>query len=262
VAVALVVVIVVAGVACALLARARGQAENRLAAETARARDLEGRLTEVSAERDELRSGHEWLSSANARLAADVEHQRGRADELAARLDAAGGDGVDDDGLWHLLLAHIARRWAAVAGVPPEGRAVSPGPPADQLAQALARETERLREEVGVDVELIASTAVEPAGLLGDRPADRLPVLLAAVELLGVLAASSQRVTVDVGEALVLVGEGWLDPSGELEAVRARALAAGVAVGALEVAGERVQVIVRSGAEVPGPAGMSTSGPA
>jgi len=261
VAVALVVVIVVAGVACALLARARGQAENRLAAETARARDLEGRLTEVSAERDELRSGHEWLSSANARLAADVEHQRGRADELAARLDAAGEDGVDD-GLWHLLLAHIARRWAAVAGVPPEGRAVSPGPPADQLAQALARETERLREEVGVDVELIASTAVEPSGLLGERPADRLPVLLAAVELLGVLAASSQRVTVDVGESLVLVGEGWLDPSGELEAVRARALAAGVAVGALDVAGERVQVIVRSGAEVPGPAGMSTSGPA
>jgi hypothetical protein len=28
------------------------------------------------------------------------------------------------------------------------------------------------------------------------------------------------------------------------------------------VAGERVKVIVRSGAEVPGPAGMSTSGPA
>jgi hypothetical protein len=35
-----------------------------------------------------------------------------------------------------------------------------------------------------------------------------------------------------------------------------------VAVDALDVGGERVQVTVHSGAEVPGPAGMSPSGPA
>ncbi|HET6954885.1 MAG TPA: hypothetical protein VFI47_31275, partial [Acidimicrobiales bacterium] len=155
-AIALVFVIVAAGVACGLLARARGEAQRALAAAAAQNRELEARLAALSAERDELAGSKEWLTTTNARLVTEADRQRERADELAAQLAVAPDEGTGDDGLWHLLLAHIARRWAAVAGVPPEGRGVTPGPPADQLAQALARETERLREEVGVDVELVA----------------------------------------------------------------------------------------------------------
>jgi hypothetical protein len=74
-----------------------------------------------------------------------------------------------------------------------------------------------------------------------------VPVLLAAVELLGVLAASCQQVTVELGESLVLVGEGRLDPGDELVAVRDRVAAAGVSVGPVVVDDEdpeRVEVAV------------------
>ncbi len=123
------------------------------------------------------------------------------------------------------------------------------GSAADQLREAVARETERLREEVGVDVEVVV-----PAGdtggaggverpRLGDNPADRVPALLAAVELLGVLASSAQQVTVTIGAELVLVGDGWFD-DGELAAVRDRAAAAGAVVGPIVVDGERAEVVV------------------
>jgi hypothetical protein len=136
--------------------------------------------------------------------------------------------------------------------VPPEGRTVTSGPGGAQLAEALSREVERLREEVGVDVDLVAAA---DGPRLGDDPADRVPVLLAAVEMLGVLAASCQQVTVELGETLVLVGEGRLDPGDELAAVRDRVAAAGVAVGPLKVDAEdeRVEVAVH-------PAAVSSGG--
>jgi len=246
VAIVLVIVIVVAVAACAYLARARGQVQAQLTQSEARASEAAGRLAAVTAERDELAGSKEWLTAANTRIQADADRQRDRADELATRLDAATA-GTGAEGLWQLLLAHLTRRWAAMVGVPPEGRTVTSGPGGAQLAEALSREVERLREEVGVDVDLVA-TAGGPR--LGDDPADQVPVLLAAVELLGVLAASCQQVTVELGETLVLVGEGRLDPGDELAAVRDRVAAAGVAVGPLQVdaENERVEVAVHPAA--------------
>lgn len=248
---ALVAVVVIAGVACAVLARGRADTQRRLAEVSAERARLADQLTAAVTERDDLRGQQEWLTAANHRITADAERQRERADELATRLEAAGppaerpGD-ADDDGLWRLLLAHVARRWGSVVGVPPEGRAVVSGPASAQLAEALTREVERLREEVGVDVDLVpvAAAGEQGAARLGDDPADRVPVLLAAVELLGVLASSCQQVTVEVGDTVTLVGEGRFDPAGELAAVRDRAAAAGVAVGPLvaDDEAERVEV--------------------
>jgi hypothetical protein len=251
VAIVLVIVIVVAVAACAVLARARGQVQAQLTQSEARAREAATRLAAVTAERDELAGAKEWLTAANTRIQGDADRQRERADELATRLERATA-GTSDDGLWNLLLAHLTRRWAAMVGVPPEGRTVTSGPGGAQLAEALSREVERLREEVGVDVDLVASA---DGPRLGDDPADRVPVLLAAVEMLGVLAASCQQETVEMGETLVLVGEGRLDPGDELAAVRDRVAAAGVAVGPLKVDAEdeRVEVAVH-------PAAVSSGG--
>jgi hypothetical protein len=273
VAIVLVIVIVAAGLACAVLARGRQDLQRRLHAATDEQRQAEDRLAALTAERDQLRESQEWFAAANARAMADVERQRERADELERRErdreaaeraaeaagvtanGAPGGAGPDSDGVWLLLLAQIARRWGAMVGVPPAGRAVTDGSAADQLREAVARETERLREEVGVDVEVVVALPDDPgAPRLGDNPADRVPALLAAVELLGVLAASAQQVTVTIGSDLVLVGEGWYD-DGELAAVRDRAAAAGAAVGPVvaDEEAERAQVVVRAsdGAAVP-----------
>jgi hypothetical protein len=190
-------------------------------------------------------------------VAAEADAASARA---AAEAAAAAADG-HDDGLWHLLLAHVARRWGAMVGVPPEGRAVVAGPAADQLAEALAREIERLREEVGVDVEMSAVTAGEAVAgregeggegaRLGDEAGDRLPALLAALELLGVLAATAQRVSVTFGRELVLRGEGWYDPAGELAVACERAGGAGATLGPLacDTEEEWAEVVVRSRAQ-------------
>jgi hypothetical protein len=260
VAFVLVAVVVIAAAVCAVLARARAAAQGEAAEARAERDRLAAQLTAVVSERDELRGQHESTAAANARVTADAERQRERADDLAARLEAAtrapaAGGGGDDDGLWRLLLAHVARRWGSVVGVPPEGRSVVDGPASAQLAEALSREVERLREEVGVDVDLVHVDPAEPVsaeagGRLGDDPADRVPVLLAAVELLGVLAASCQQVTVEVGDTVTLVGEGRLDAGDELAAVRDRAAAAGVAVGPLVADDEadRVEVALHPAA--------------
>jgi hypothetical protein len=273
VALALVTVIAVAALAATLfLLRARSDLRRQLAAARTDVARLGERLTRAIAEGDELRDKQQWLTASNTRIVAEVETQRERADELAVRLAAATATGTADagaraddadepdgspgpaaeSGLWHLLLAHVTRRWASVVGVPPENRRVLDGPPADQLVQALVRETERLREEVGVDVEL----TVSPAAPGGDGPhgdgafgADQVAgvaVLVAAVELLGVLATSAQRVTVDVGDVLVLSGDGWLDPAGELAGACERATAAGVVLDPVDVGDERVRLVVHA----------------
>ena len=273
---ALVTVIAVAALAATLfLLRARNDLRRQLAAARADTARLGERLTRATAESDELRDKQQWLTASNTRVVAEVETQRERADELAVRLAAAtatatgtanAGARADDAdepdgspgraaeaGLWHLLLAHVTRRWASVVGVPPENRRVLDGPPADQLVQALVRETERLREEVGVDVELTVSPAApggdDPHGdgaFGADRAAGRVAVLVAAVELLGVLATSAQRVTVDVGDVLVLTGDGWFDPAGELAGACERATAAGVVLDPVDVRDERVRLVVHA----------------
>jgi hypothetical protein len=222
-------------VAAVVLARARGDLQRQVDAARAGSHQLAESLQAVAAERDEL--------------AAEAELHRHRADELSALLDAATAAASDsaEAGLWDLLLAHVTRRWGAVVGVPPGGRTVVDGATTTQLAQALARETERLREEVGVDVEFSSPDGAAANGAGTDVLAGRIAVLVAALELLGVLASSSQRVTVEVGDALVLTGDGWADPYGELTQAYDRASAAGVVLDPLDVGDERVRLVVRHG---------------
>jgi hypothetical protein len=245
VALALVSVLALAALAAALvLFTSRNALQRELASARAETGRLGDQLGAATAERDELRTEVQRLTATKASVAEDADRQRARADELSVLLDAATADSStdDEDGLWNLLLAHVTRRWAAVVGVPPDGRTVLGSGPAEQLAQALARETERLREEVGVDVELKSPPVVtdDDAGTAG-----QVAVLVAALELLGVLATSAQRVTVDIGDELVLTGEGWVDPYGELAVAYDRVAAAGVTLAPLDVGDERVRLVVR-----------------
>lgn len=252
----LVIAVVVAAVAAVVVSSTRRQLGAQEAAAAAARDEAAAALAAVTAERDEMRTSRDWFEASAGRANLEVERQRDRADDLTTKLAEASAaaaasavDGDGGDGLWLLLLAHVARRWGAMVGVPPEGRAVVSGPPADQLAEALAREIERLREEVGVDVEMAAAPAAgaegEGGARLGDDPADRVPALLAALELLGVLTATSEQVTVALGDELVLTGDGWFDPAGELAAARDRAAAAGATVGPVTASGEQVEVVLR-----------------
>jgi hypothetical protein len=248
VAVVLASVIAVAALAAALvLARSRGDLQRQVAAARADDGQLGAALRAVTAERDRLSGQVASLTATSREHADEATHQRERADELAVLLDAATTSASDstEAGLWNLLLAHVTRRWGAVVGVPPSNRTIVEGATAAQLAEALARETERLREEVGVDVEINVPPPATGNGA-GDL-AGRIAVLIAALELLGVLASSAQRVTVDVGDALVLTGDGWVDPYGELTAAYDRASAAGVVLDPLDVGDERVRLVVRHG---------------
>jgi hypothetical protein len=128
---------------------------------------------------------------------------------------------------WAILLAILARRWAGVVGAPPDDRGVRSGTVSEQLEEALGREAERLREEVGVDVEVNTGGVVEPR--------DPVTFLLAATDVLGVLAAVCERVTIALDEAVVLKGEGWWGPTDELDLARQRVVASGVAADDLAV---------------------------
>lgn len=128
----------------------------------------------------------------------------------------------EQDGCWALLLADMTRRWAAVVGAPPQLRQVHLGAVPDQLTEALTREIDRLREEVGVDISFQADTPIEPA--------DPIVFLLAAAHLLGELAAGCQKVTVELDGKLVLAGDEWIGPLEDLEVARERALAAGAVI--------------------------------
>ena len=140
----------------------------------------------------------------------------------------------------------MPRRWAAVVGVPPDSRALRTAAPDDQLVEAFARETERLREEVGVDVELAVTAAATDAGAdsadAGGAGAWRSS--WPSLELLGALASTAERVTVEVGDTLVLTGAGWVDPYRELAAAHEPAAAAGVALGPVETGDELVRLVV------------------
>lgn len=248
-ALALVSVLALGALAAALvLLTSRNDLRRQLTSARAEADRVGDQLAATAASRDELRAEVERLTVTNAVVAEDADRQRTRAEELSVLLEAATAESStgDDDGLWNLLLAHVTRRWAAVVGVPPDGRTVVGGGPSEQLAEALARETERLREEVGVDVELTSP----PAGSDGHGgTAGQVAVLVAALELLGVLATSAQRVTVDIGDVLVLTGDGWDDPYGELAVAYDRVAAAGVTLDPLDIGDERVRLVVRHTAD-------------
>jgi hypothetical protein len=249
-----------------------------------RATGLAAERDRLLVEHDELQRAHEELSGSHKRLAADhddltadhaavtasLTRERTRADAAAAahsaaetradellalvdsgdRRDGTGEDGAPVDGTdasvgsaggaWRIVLSILERRWVGVVGAPPDSRGVVPGPVSDQLAEALTRESERLREEVGVDVEVSVASPVDPA--------DPVTFLLAATDLLGVLASECERVVLTLDGALVVVGEGWTGPTHELDLARARALAAGAAVDAITVDGESVTLALRPAA--------------
>jgi hypothetical protein len=234
------------------------RAESDLATAQERTAQLEASVSALTAERAgllveryELRQAHERGTSAYGRLEEDLA--RARADHAAAvealtqqrdrvssaeraTAEAAVRTGeyqallgsVDPStaapdlpgATWAILLATLARRWAGVVGAPPEARGVRSGTVSEQLAEALAREAERLREEVGVDVEVRGNGSLEPG--------DPVTFLLAATDVLGVLAAVCEGVTIELDDGLVLTGEGWSGPTDELDLARRRAVASGV----------------------------------
>jgi hypothetical protein len=237
--------------------------------------ELSGSHTRLAADHDDLTADHAavtaWLTRERARAdAAEAAHAAAetRADELLAlvgsggRSDETGKTGeageageagehredrndagpVDGSagGAWRIVLSILERRWVGVVGAPPDARGVVSGPVSDQLAEALTRESERLREEVGVDVEVSAASPVDPA--------DPVTFLLAATDLLGVLASVCERIVLTLDGALVVVGEGWSGPTHELDLARARALAAGTSVDAIAVDGETVSLALRPAA--------------
>ncbi len=234
------------------------RAESELAAAQERTAQLEASVSALTTERAgllveryELRQAQERGSTAYGRLQGDLA--RARADHAAAvealtqqrnRLSSAerataeaavrtseyqallgtvdgsaSAPGVPG-ATWAILLATLARRWAGVVGAPPDARGVRSGTVSEQLEEALGREAERLREEVGVDVEVHASAPVEPR--------DPVTFLLAATDVLGVLAAVCERVTIELDGGVILTGEGWLGPTDELDLARRRAVASGV----------------------------------
>jgi hypothetical protein len=251
-----VIVVLVSVVAVAALVAAVSQlrAAARLRAELDAARreaaQAAGALAAVIAERDAATQSARALSAENTRAADELREARARSGELSLLLEAATtgagtGPDPDDEGLWRLLLAHVTRRWAAVVGVPPDRRALRAATPDDQFVEALARETERLREEVGVEVELTAARPATPsAGGAETTGVERVAVLVAALELLGALATTAQRVTVEVGDTLVLAGDGWLDPYREVAAAHERAAGAGIVLGPVEEGDEQVRIVV------------------
>jgi hypothetical protein len=254
-----------------------GHTTDELAAVKRRADVLDGRVTELTVERDALtderdtlRHDHDQLAAAHGRL--DAEHERLTAEHAAtnaalarerSRAEAAEAAQVaaekrtaellalveertDEQGkrrgkrgrtpepgaAWRILLATLERRWAGVVGALPDDRGVAADTVPEQLTEALGRESERMREEIGVDVEVTAITPIDPA--------DPVTFLLATTDLLGVLASTCERVTLTLDGSLQLTGEGWAGPTDDLELARARAVAAGTEVDVPAVDDEQV----------------------
>jgi hypothetical protein len=233
--------------------------------------ELSGSHKRLAADHDDLTADHAVVTASLTREraradAAEAAHAaaEARADELLAlvgrgvpggtggtgeagedredredREDAAPVDG-SAAGAWRIVLSILERRWVGVVGAPPDARGVVSGPVSDQLTEALTRESERLREEVGVDVEVSAASPVDPD--------DPVTFLLAATDLLGVLASVCERIVLTLDGAVVIVGEGWSGPTHELDLARARALAAGTSVDAIAVDGETVSLALRPAA--------------
>jgi len=250
-------------------------AEGQIAGLEASVSSLSAERADLLAERDELRQELQRTSTAHGRLEQDLTRARAdhtaavaalarerdraaaaeratadaavRTNEYRALLDSidpsvaappgsASAPGVPG-ATWPILLATLARRWAAAVGAPPDTRGVRTGTVSEQLTEALGRESERLREEVGVDVEVRAGGSFDPT--------EPVTFLLAATDVLGVLAAVCERVVMHLDDALVLTGEGWSGPDDELELARARAVASGMTADALSVDGEHVTVTLR-----------------
>ena len=203
-------------------------AYGRLEGDLARARaDHAAAVEALTQQRDRLSSAERATAEAAVR-ATEYQALLGSVDGSATATDVPGAT-------WAILLAILARRWAGVVGATPDDRGVRSGTVAEQLEEALGREAERLREEVGVDVEVVPAVRWSR---------DPVTFLLAATDVLGVLAAVCERVTIELDGGVMLTGEGWWGPTDELDLARRRAVASGVAADDLAVDDEDESVTV------------------
>ncbi len=232
-------------------ALAQAQAELRAlqgqaaAAESAKAkiaseRDLlalerDGLAETVQQQDTALADAQKAVASAQGEVAAA---QAAEAEARDAARKAAEGESDDPGASWPLVLADMTRRWANTVGIQPGDRAMKATETHEQLAEALDREVERVREEVGVSV------TVTVAGQLSTKqPA---VFLLAATDLLGAMVSTCERVSLTIEDGLVITGEVFAELGDDIEVSRQRAVDAGLTVDEVEVEDERVQVRLRS----------------
>jgi len=226
----------------------RKAAEQALGTAQAELQALRGQLAagesarrELAVERDRLRQEGDDLRSTVERQGQAIEAAEQAAVEATAREAATRTQALAEGGpgpSWPLVLADMQRRWANTVGVQPADRAMKATDVPGQLAEALDREVERVREEVGVDVSIVLS-----GGIATSQP---VVYLLAATDLLGAMVSTFERVALEVDDGLVMVGEVWSELGDDLEVARQRAVDAGLAVDPVEVDEERVRVTLRS----------------
>ncbi|HMG43634.1 MAG TPA: hypothetical protein VK611_20050 [Acidimicrobiales bacterium] len=226
----------------------RKAAEQALGTAQAELQALRGQLAagesarrELAAERDRLRQNGDDLRATVGRQTAEIEAAERAVAEATAREAATRTQALAEGGpgpSWPLVLADMQRRWANTVGVQPADRAMKATDVPGQLAEALDREVERVREEVGVDVSIVLS-----GGIATPQP---VVYLLAATDLLGAMVSTFERVALEVDDGLVMVGEVWSELGDDLEVARQRAVDAGLAVDPVEVDEERVRVTLRS----------------
>lgn len=158
-----------------------------------RRRQEVGALRELSATLEgDLR---ELTASSTARTAA-LEAER---DAAAASSEATI---AELERAWPLLLAGVERRWADAVAAGPAERGVTGTSPSAQLAEAVERALQRLREEVGVDTALSGDGPSLP-------PARAAVVLLGIIEAVEVLAPRVETIDVRLGTPVVVTAGGW-----------------------------------------------------
>lgn len=150
------------------------------------------------------------------------------------------GGPVNAEACWWLLLSRVERQWAEAVGARPEERGVARASRGDQLAEAVRRELERLREEVGIS----AQVDVSVVGDVGEI--DTVAGLLAVGEALTAVAPVSERVHVEVGPQLVVTAEDCLADVIQLEQLVAMVGEAGMA-STLEMGEGRVRIVFGAG---------------
>jgi hypothetical protein len=198
-------------------------------------KESRAQAAEAIAARDKLSAEHDKLAAERDQLAGDIVDMRLLV-ESAQAAPSAPGSTEAIEGAWTLLLGNLERRWVAAVGVPPDQRGLRGATVTEQLVESLEREIERVREEVGVDVGFTIAEAPEP-----EQP---VVYLLAALDLLGAVVFTCERVRIDLDTDLVLVGETFTELGDEIEAARKRALTAGASVDEIDLQADQVRVVL------------------
>ncbi len=196
----------------------------------------------------EMNAAHdEQVASAETRLAALQATSDARIEGLERDLHTTEAElaeerstdaGQESDTGWPLLLARIERQWADVVNAGPGERGVVNASRREQLIQAVQRDLERLREEVGVETTMAASEPVD-----NDNP---LTTLLAVGEAVALLAYHSEHVQVDLRDPTTVSGQDWTGDDNArrlLEQFAATASDAGLDA-SVEVADRSAQVLL------------------